>query len=570
MRFVAFATDYDETLADHGSVVSSTERALERLRASGRKLLLVTGRDLDDLLQVFPRVDLFDAVVAENGALLYLPGRKQERRLAEPPPPEFARALGLQGVPLTTGRVIVATRVPHETTVLEEIRREGLELQVIFNKGAVMVLPSGVNKGTGLRHALAELGLSPHNTVAIGDAENDHVFLAEAELGAAVANALPTLKERADLVLRSPAHRGVEELIAQILDDDLRTVAARSARRDLLLGEDEQGRPVTLRPVCGPVLFAGPPRSGKSTAAKGFVERLIDARYQCCILDPEGDWTGFERTVQIGEPRRAPTLEEIAKALSLPGEQIVVNLVAVRHDDRPRFFSGLLPRIQELRAATGRPHWLVVDEAHHLAPTLAQPAKDALSSDLSGVAAITISPRDLARPLLERLETVVCVGDGAKDVIAEFCSARGIALPATSGRKVEKGEALVWRASRPAASWIRLARTRTAQQRHVRKYAEGELSPDRCFVFRGPENKLKLRAQNLKMFEQLAEGVDDGTWLHHLRRGDYSRWFRDEVKDEELARETEQIEEDDSLDADQSRQRIVAAIDRRYSLPALT
>jgi hypothetical protein len=104
----------------------------------------------------------------------------------------------------------------------------------------------------------------------------------------------------------------------------------------------------------------------------------------------------------------------------------------------------------------------------------------------------------------------------------------------------------------------------------VRKYAEGELSPDRSFVFRGPENKLKLRAQNLKMFEQLAEGVDDGTWLHHLRRGDYSRWFREEVKDEELAREAEQIEKDASLDADQSRQRIVAAIDRRYSLPAVT
>src|SRR5438874_2807218 len=160
MRFVALATDYDETLAENGRMVASTEQALERVRASGRKLLLVTGRDLDDLLQVFPRVDLFDAVVAENGALLYLPAKKQERRLAEPPPGNFALALGRQGVPLTTGRVIVATRVPYETTVLEEIRREGLELQVIFNKGAVMVLPSGVNKGTGLKHGLAELCLS--------------------------------------------------------------------------------------------------------------------------------------------------------------------------------------------------------------------------------------------------------------------------------------------------------------------------------------------------------------------------------------------------------------------------
>jgi hydroxymethylpyrimidine pyrophosphatase-like HAD family hydrolase len=570
MRFVAFASDYDETLAERGRVVPSTGQALERLRASGRKLLLVTGRDLDDLLQVFPRVDLFDAVVAENGALLYLPQRKQERRLAEPPPPGFARALGLQGVPLTTGRVIVATRVPHETTVLEEIRREGLELQVIFNKGAVMVLPSGVNKGTGLRHALKELRLSPHNAVAVGDAENDHVFLAEAELGAAVANALPTLKERADLVLRNAAHLGVEELIAQLLDDDLRAAAARTSRRDLLLGQDDRDRPVTVRPASGPLLFAGPPRCGKSTAAKGFVERLIDARYQCCILDPEGDWTGFERTVQIGEPRRAPTLEEIANALSLPGEQIVVNLVAVRHDDRPRFFSGLLPRIQELRAATGRPHWLIVDEAHHFAPRLAQSASDALPADLSGVAAIAISPRELAGPLLDRFEAVVGVGAAAKDVIAGFCAARGVPVPPVAGREMEKGEALVWRVGQPGASWIRLARTRAAHQRHVRKYAEGELPPDRSFVFRGPENKLKLRAQNLKAFEQLAEGVDDATWLHHLRRGDYSRWFREEVKDEELAQEAHQIEREPSLDPAQSRQRILAAIDRRYTIPATT
>ena len=570
MRFVAFATDYDETLADHGRVVPSTEQALERLRASGRKLLLVTGRDLDDLMEVFPRLDLFDAVVAENGALLYLPARKQEQRLAEQPPPEFARALGRQGVPITTGRVIVATRVPHETTVLEEIRREGLELQVIFNKGAVMVLPSGVNKGTGLRHGLKELRLSPHNAVAVGDAENDHVFLTEAELGAAVANALPTLRERADLVLRSPAHRGVEELIAQILDDDLRAAAARTTRRNLLLGEGEKGQPVTVRPASGPLLFAGPPGSGKSSAAKGFVERLIDARYQCCILDPEGDWTGFERIVQIGEPRRAPTVEEIASALSLPWEQIVVNLVAVRHDDRPRFFSALLPRIQELRAATGRPHWLIVDEAHHFAPTHAPPAKDALPVDLSGVGAITAWPRELPRPLLERLEMVVGVGAGANEVIADFCAARGLSLPASSNREMRTGEALVWRADDPKPAWLRLTPTRAAHERHLRKYAESELPPDRSFVFRGPDDKLKLCAHNLKLFEELALGVDDATWLHHLRRGDYSRWFREELKDEELASEAQQVEKEAALEPAESRKRILAAIDRRYAPPERT
>ena len=568
MRFAALATDYDETLADHGRVVESSVQALERLRRSGRKLLLVTGRDLDDLLQVFPRVDLFHAVVAENGALLYLPDRKQERRLAEPPPAAFALALGRAKVPITTGRVIVATRVPHETTVLAEIRRQGLELHVIFNKGAVMVLPSGINKGTGLRHALAELRLSPHNAVAVGDAENDHVFLSEAELGVAVANALPTLRERADLVLRGAAHRGVEELIEQVLADDLRATAARSTRRDLPLGEDERGAAVTVKPASGPLLFAGTSRSGKSTAAKGFVERLIDAGYQCCVLDPEGDWMEFERTVLIGEARRAPTVHEVVHALSLPGEQVVVNLVAVRHDDRPRYFAALLPRIQELRASAGRPHWLVVDEAHHFLPTLAQPALEALPADLAGVAAITVSPRDLARPFLERLDTVLAVGPHAEETLADFCAARGLLRPPQVRRRMEKGEAFLWREGQDGLLWVRLARTRAPHQRHLRKYAEGELPPDRSFFFRGPEKKLNLRAQNLKVFEQLAEGIDDATWLHHLRRGDYSRWFREGIKDEELAREVERIEGDESLSPQESRERIHDAMDKRYTLPA--
>ena len=263
-------------------------------------------------------------------------------------------------------------------------------------------------------------------------------------------------------------------------------------------------------------------------------------------------------------------MEEITNALALPGEQIVVNLVAVRHDDRPRFFSALLPRIQELRASTGRPHWLIVDEAHHFVPTLAQPAKDALPADLSGVAAITIWPRELSRALLDRFEAVLGVGAGAKEVIADFFAARGLPPPPAPEREMEKGEALLWRADRPEPCWLRLARTRAAHQRHLRKYAEGELPPERSFVFRGPENKLKLRAQNLKMFEQLAEGVDDATWLHHLRRGDYSRWFREEVKDEGLAREARQVEQDESLDPEESRKRIFAAIDRRYTLPATT
>src|SRR3989440_7604012 len=199
MRYLALACDYDGTIAGDGVVNETTVAALERLRSSGRKLILVTGRELDDLQRVFSRFDLFDRVVAENGALLYCPETRAEKTLGDRPPDDFVRELKQRGVgPISVGRVIVATWHPHENTVLEVIRDLGLELQVIFNKGAVMVLPSGVNKATGLSAALAELGLSPHNVVGIGDAENDHAFMRLCECAVAVSNALPMVKERAD------------------------------------------------------------------------------------------------------------------------------------------------------------------------------------------------------------------------------------------------------------------------------------------------------------------------------------------------------------------------------------
>jgi HAD superfamily hydrolase (TIGR01484 family) len=171
MYLIAFAADYDGTLAHHGRVDASTIDALERLKASGRKLLMVTGRELPDLKRVFDRPDLFDIVVAENGALLYFPETQEERPVALAPPAELVDELRMRGVqPLSVGRGIVATWTPNEATVLDCIRKLGLEWQIIFNKGAVMVLPPGVNKATGLTAALDALGLSPLNVLAIGDA----------------------------------------------------------------------------------------------------------------------------------------------------------------------------------------------------------------------------------------------------------------------------------------------------------------------------------------------------------------------------------------------------------------
>jgi hydroxymethylpyrimidine pyrophosphatase-like HAD family hydrolase len=233
LRYHALATDYDGTIARHGAVAPHVVDALRRLRESGRRLILVTGRRLDDLLRVFPETDaLFHRVVAENGALLYEPATRRTVQLAEAPPAAFDDRLRERGVsPVVRGFVIVATVQPHEAVVLKTIHDMGLELQVIFNWDAVMILPSGVNKASGLAHALRDLRLSPHNVVCVGDGENDHALLNAGECGVAVANAVPALKERADIVTAGEDGDGVAELIERMLDSDLAGVELR-LRRD--------------------------------------------------------------------------------------------------------------------------------------------------------------------------------------------------------------------------------------------------------------------------------------------------------------------------------------------------
>ena len=221
MRFLALATDYDGTLASDGAVDLKTVAALRRLAATGRKLILVTGRQLNDLLRVFPEASIFDAVVAENGAVLYRPESRDTRVLAPPPPADFVAALQRRGVdPLWQGQVVVATVQPNDRAVIEVIRELRLDLQVILNKGSVMVLPGSVDKATGLRAALDELALAPRSVVAIGDAENDQAFLAMSGYGVAVANALDPLKASAAHVTRGEAGAGVREIIDWLIAED--------------------------------------------------------------------------------------------------------------------------------------------------------------------------------------------------------------------------------------------------------------------------------------------------------------------------------------------------------------
>lgn len=573
MRFHALATDYDGTIAHDGKVDEATLAALERAKKSGRKLVLVSGRELPDLLTVFDRLDLFHLAVLENGATIYNPATKETRVLADPPPAKFVESLKSRKVwPLSVGNVIVATFEPHDKAVFDAIRESGLELQVIFNKGAVMVLPSGVNKASGLVAALSELGLSPHNAVGVGDAENDHAFLKVCECSAAVANALPAVKDTADVVTRGKRGEGVAELIDEMIANDLSHLKT-LARHRVLLGETDDAREEGVDPAGAGVLVCGTSGSGKSTLTTAILEGLADAGYQALVMDPEGDYTNLEFAAQIGNAEHPPLADDVADALKDPKRSIVVNLLAIPVGERPMFFAQLLPRLLESKARTGRPHWLVVDEAHHMLPAPHEGGPPSAAEQLPdrGVMFITVHAGSVDPAALKNVGTLLVIGGHPTETVSKFCTAIGEKVPvcpSVEGDKLPTGDTLLWRRGSGEAVIVHTKPPRTERKRHLRKYAAGNLGAERSFYFRGPKDKLNLKAPNLFQFLQLADGVDDETWEFHRIRGDFSKWVRTAIKDNQLADELTEIEDDKRAEPKDSRAAIRAAIEARYTLPA--
>ncbi len=564
MRYHALAADYDGTLAHHGLIDDQTWAALRKLRDSGRKLIMVTGRELDELLGLLQHPEMFDRIVAENGAVLYCPASKATRLLAPPPPPEFAAELKRRGVDrVAVGRVIVAAWEPHQDTILHTIHDMALELQVIFNKGAVMVLPTGVNKATGLDCALADLGLSKHNVVGVGDAENDHALLSTCEVGAAVSNALDVLKKRADIVLTRDHGAGVNELIERLVEEDLADVAPE--RHHILLGKVGD-RDIKLDPYESNIMVCGTSGSGKSTLTTGLLERLCERGYQFAILDPEGDYSNIDFAVVLGGAGRAPLVEEVIDVLKESHRNVVINMLGVAVEHRPEFFMQLLPALGELRARSGRPHWLVVDEAHHMLPVNWTPAGE-LTVRPHGTLYVTVHPGSVAEGVVDSINTLLIVGEHPDKTLEEFCKVAGHKRPRHApSERLPPGQVLYWCTNTKDAVVVESVKARTERVRHSRKYVEGNLGP-LSFTFRGPNNKLKLRAHNLHLFALMADGIDDDTWEFHRRAGEYSSWFRTMVKDPELADAAEAIERDSKLDAHASRTMIRHEIEKRYTLP---
>jgi hypothetical protein len=211
---------------------------------------------------------------------------------------------------------------------------------------------------------------------------------------------------------------------------------------------------------------------------------------------------------------------------------------------------------------------LIVDEAHHALPS----QWETLAPIELGPSPlfITTRPELVASRALALVEIVIAVGDDPGATISSACAILGQPDPSASVSldHAHAGTAVVWKRSAPEREFIVTTIPPSGERRrHLRKYAEGELAPEKSFFFRGSDCKQNLRAQNLMTFIQLADGVDDETWEYHLKRNDYSAWMRHAIGDNDLSEAARRTEDDASLGTRATRNAIIAAVRERYTSP---
>lgn len=525
MFYLGVAVDFDGTIARNGRVDASTLAALDRIRASGRRIVLVTGRRLADLAATFPEYGLFDRLVVENGAVLHDPHEDRTEALSPPPDPRLVELLrGQAQAPVEVGRSIVAGWEPDQAVFLEAVRQLGLELNIIFNKGALMLLPTGVNKASGLRAAARELNLRTSAFVGIGDAENDHSFLSTCGCACAVSNAVDSLKAEVDIIAPEDHGTGVEWVLERLLRLDERLL--QTDRHGLAVGTGENGAVLHLRPH-GNALVVGPSGTGKSALAAYLCEAALQRDLGFSVIDPEGDYPRLAGATVLDFDRSGV---DVIDYQTLLRSQInpVLMLRGVGAQRRTQVIEAAIKGAFAGHAESGHPVYLLVDEAH-------QGLGGSMRLSLAGgpcVVMLTLFPRLLPVEVLRTVRTVIAFGRGAPDLLAEFCALCGMAAPPTAWNP-DAARALMWRSGESAGGLVPYP----PQRRHIRhagKYATGDVGRERSFYFRGPDNRYLVAARNLFEFITVARQLPPEVWSHHLGNGDVGRWFRHVIGDDKL------------------------------------
>lgn len=543
------AVDFDGTLSEGGAAPApEVLDALSAARVSGLRVVLVTGRILGQLEDVWPTVhESVDCVIAENGAVLV--AGEWHHLLADPVDRRLDDALAARGVPFVRGEVLLAAKVAHEPSIVACIRVLELGCQTVANRTELMVLPAGVSKGTGLYHALGHLGLSFHNTIAVGDAENDLPLYDRSELAVAVRNAVEPLKERADIVLADPDGSGVATFFSGDVVRGRRKV--HSKRWTLRLGVSAEGRPVVLPASQTNVLITGSTGSGKSYVAGLLTEQLVDASYSVLVIDPEGDHVGLSHELEgvllVGGRERLPAPDEVLRLLRHRYASVVVDLSTLSPERSRTYQTALLTRVEAHRERTGLPHWVVIDEADRTVGRVTAPLR-VLEPGQSGYCLVTWRPEDLSAEAIATLDAVVALSsEETSEVVVNLAAAIGEAPRDEVARllRSDVGYGVLTRRDLPCrAQLFEVGGRSTAHLRHTHKYASHPLDLDRGFHFRsGVSERTGTVARSLADLVDVLSRCDPSVLRHHCPRHDFSRWVGDVLHDWPLAARLAAIEE---------------------------
>jgi hydroxymethylpyrimidine pyrophosphatase-like HAD family hydrolase len=569
MRLAAFAVDFDGTLTRDGGLASDVRNAIASVRERGIKVILVTGRRLNDLIRTAGNVNCFDAVVAENGAVLHFPRRDQTIPLAPPPAPVFLDELRRRSIPFDTGASVVETDASCAPSVIEAIRALRQPLVIVFNRGRLMALPPAVAKSTGLQRVLWTMRLSLHNTIGIGDAENDHDLLSACEIGAAVGWGSPPLVAAADEVIEGEGPPAVGRYLMEVAARP-RLATARLAHRSLLLGREHRGDPIRLAIRGRSILITGEPGTGKSWLAGLLCEQLILQGYSLAVVDPEGDYgslASLPGVLHLGGDEGAPSARELSRAFQHPDTSVVIDLSKLGHADKIAYVRGVMPLLNGLRRQNGLPHKILLDEVHYFLSDVSEP--DLFDSELAGYILVTYRSSTLA-PVVCGVPDTIPIALRETDT-TEIASVAAAHVPQTdlasftallSGLRSDEGVLLPGPDEAHGQSRRFVVGSRlTEHVRHRSKYLDMPVSDALAFRFGEPDQPL-TRARSLKELTGFLTTMSPDRLQPYLLRHDFSRWLGGVFRDASLAQHVLRIEaEQHAADAGAA---IAQAIRARY------
>ena len=575
MKFAALALDYDGTIATDGVLDPGVRQAIAEVRQRGIAVVLVTGRRLADLRQVAGDLGCFDVIAAENGAVLEFPSSGRHALLSHPPPAPVIRELRRRGIDFVAAESVIEAEGNTAPAILDVIRTLEQPLVLAFNRNRLMVLPQAVAKSTGLRHALFALRISIHNTVGVGDAENDHDLLDACEVGVAVEWGSAALRMIADEVIQGRGPEAVASYIRR-LSRQPRLAAAQMGRRRLLLGHRHNGDPVSLAVRGRTILIAGEPGTGKSWLAGLLCEQLILQGYCLCIIDPEGDYRSLESlpgVISLGGDDPPPHARELLRALRHPDMSVIVDLSKISHHEKREYLSTLLPLLVTLRRRTGLPHKILLDEAHHF--LAGRESCRCIDPELAGYILVTYRVSGLEASLRTAADAVVMVTRETDpieaDTLRSLCRPPSATFaPATFGDLATNEAALLPGAEEAHGEICRfqIAPRLTAHVRHQTKYLDMPVREDQAFLF-SSEGRPGPRARTLKAFTGLLVTLPADRLEGHLQRHDFSRWIDGVFRDHPLAVHLRGVESavgtDDAREIAES---IAQAIRARYETAA--